>query len=157
MKRPMRNIGAAALLTVFLGGCLSGGMGPRETIGSLGGAVGGAFAGNRVGEGGGRILATAAGTLVGATVGADIGRSLDRANQAWEARARAPRGHSQQTPVPGFAPAASGSWPAASHAAGEGPSATGAIRDAQDCRALKGGLKPAFACRNGAGHWFVLQ
>lgn len=145
---------AIAVATAFLlGGCVSHNPGFREGVGALTGAAGGAFLGDKVGKGRGRVLATAAGTVTGLAVGADIGRSLDRANELYEARARGPIGHSQQTPVPGFAPAPP---------AGEGHSARGTsgstIREARDCRALNGGgLRPAFACRNSAGQWFVLQ
>ncbi len=158
-KRFTRNVGLPAVLTVLLGGCLADGAGPRQTLGALGGAVGGAFVGNEIGKGSGRVLATAAGTLVGLGVGADVGRSLDRANRVYEARLRERRGHSQQTPVPGFAPApaAGGSWSGGAHDANEGAWRSGSVRDARDCRSLQGGLKPVFACRNGAGQWFVLQ
>ena len=145
-------IAAAALL---LGSCASDGGGPRQNLGALVGAVGGAFLGDNVGRGRGRTLATAAGALAGLAVGSDIGRSLDRANAAHAARR--PAGHSQQTPVPGFAPPpAGGSHYAAPAAHGGAPGS--AIRDALDCRALDdGGLRPSYACRNGAGQWFILQ
>lgn len=152
----MLRIVAAVSLVLMLGGCYSGGTGPREGIGALGGAVGGAFLGEKVGKGRGRVLATAAGTVLGAAVGSDVGRSLDRANRAYESLARRPTGHSQQTPVPGFAPpprAGDGGYQG-----GAGQAAGTTIRDAQDCRALEGGgLRPAFACRNSVGQWFVIQ
>ncbi len=149
---------AVALAAVLLGGCMSDNVGPRQGIGALTGAVGGAFLGEKVGKGRGRVLATAAGTIVGAAVGSDIGRSLDRANASYAARR--PVAHSQQTPVPGFAPP-----PQAGSARYYGPteqdgtaSAGSTVRDAQDCRALDGGgLRPSYACRNSLGQWFILQ
>lgn len=121
--------------------------------------MGGAFLGKDIGGGSGRVLATTAGALIGAAVGADIGRSLDRANRGYEARLGNRLGHSQQTPVPGFAtaPHSGGSWFDSPAGADTGARRTDAIREARACRPLKGGLKPAFACRNDAGQWFVLQ
>ena len=147
-------ITAAALL---LGGCASDGVGPRQSIGALAGAVGGAFLGDNVGKGKGRTLATAAGALAGMAIGSDVGRSLDRANAVYAARR--PVGHSQQTPVPGFAPPrAGGTHYVAPAAHGGGAAAGGTVRDAQNCRALDGGgLRPSYACRNSAGQWFILQ
>ena len=144
-------IAAAALL---LGGCVSDGAGPRQGVGALAGAIGGAFLGDNVGKGRGRTLATAAGALAGLAIGSDIGRSLDRANAAYAARG--PAGHSQQTPVPGFAPPAGGAHYAAP--AAHGGTAGSAIRDALECRTLDdSGLRPSYACRNAAGQWFILQ
>ena len=155
MLRPVIAVTTAAFL---LGGCTSDSIGPRQAVGALGGAVGGAFLGDNVGKGKGRTLATAAGTLAGLAIGSEIGRSLDRANELYEARRYGSAGHSQQTPVPGFAP------PPRGHGAGfAGPTRNASasaptIRDAQNCRALdSGGLRPAYACRNSVGQWFVLQ
>lgn len=159
MGRRALRIAAVLALAVPLGGCLSDAAGPRETVGALGGAVGGAFVGKDIGGGSGQVLATAAGTLIGAAVGADIERSLDRANRSYEIRSGYRLGHSQQTPVPGFATAPPGgsSWFGSPAGADTGARRTGAIREAHACRPLEGGLKPAFACRNDAGQWFVLQ
>ncbi len=146
---------AAALAALLLGGCMADNPGPRQGVGALTGAVGGAFLGNKVGQGRGRVLATAAGTIAGAAIGSDIGRSLDRANAAYVGSP--PVGHSQQTPVPGFAhPSRQGG--ARYYRQAAAPHAGTAIRDAQDCRALdEGSLRPSFACRNSLGQWFILQ
>ena len=154
----LRYLITAALVTTLLGGCMSSDAGPRQGIGALAGAVGGAFLGEKVGKGRGRVLATAAGTIAGAAIGSDVGRSLDRANAAYAARA--PVAHSQQTPVPGFAPPprASGAGYYGPASPGGEPSAGTMVRDAQDCRALdEGGLRPSYACRNSLGQWFILQ
>ena len=148
---------ALGLSVLLLGGCMSANPGDREVIGALMGAAGGAvLAAKNVGNGTGRTLGIAAGTLLGSWAGADIGRSLDRANAAYESGGPVVRGHSQQVPVPGIAPpiapAGAGQvWQASAGQAG------GTIREARDCRALEGGLRPAFACRNDHGQWFVLQ
>lgn len=70
-----------------------------------------------------------------------------------------PRNHSQQVPVPGFAPAA----PVAPGLFGidvrsaEERTAIFFLSAATDCRPLEGGLRPAFACRTAEGHSFVKQ
>ena len=148
----------AAVATALLGGCVSDGVGPRQEIGAMTGAIGGAFLGDKVGKGRGRVLATAAGTLAGMAIGADIGRSLDRANAAYAARA--PVAHSQQTPVPGFVPPprVDGTGTLVHPTYGHANTAGSTIRDAHSCRALDGeGLRPAYACRNSMGQWFILQ
>ncbi len=148
----------AALAAALLGGCMSDNVSPRQGIGTLTGAVGGAFLGEKVGKGRGRVLATAVGTLAGAAVGSDIGRSLDRANAAYTTRV--PAAHSQQTPVPGFAPPQQpGDTRHYRLTSQNGDASAGTmIRDAQDCRALdEGNLRPSYACRNKLGQWFVLQ
>ena len=149
-----------AMAAMLAGGCASEDAGPRQGVGALTGAVGGAFLGEKVGKGSGRVLATAAGAIAGAAVGSDIGRSLDRANAAHAAHASGrPTSHSQQTPVPGFAPPrAGGSRHYASSDRDGAPSGGPAVRDAQGCRALdEGGLRPSYACRNSLGQWFILQ
>ena len=148
----------AALAAALVGGCMSDNVGPRQGIGALTGAVGGAFLGEKIGKGRGRVLATAVGTLAGAAIGSDVGRSLDRANAAYATRA--PVAHSQQTPVPGFAPPPQpGGTRYYGPTSQNGATSTGTmIRGAQDCRALdEGSLRPSYACRNNLGQWFVLQ
>ena len=145
-----------ALVAASLGGCVSDGVGPRETIGALAGAVGGAaVAAGNIGKGTGRDFAAGAGALLGAVVGADIGRSLDRSNAAYRSPARGPAGHSQQVPVPGFAPSAGGGWGARGESANE--SERYEIRDAHECRPLDDKLRPTFVCHTVKGHWFVIQ
>ena len=144
------------LLVLLLGGCHAATRepGPREVVGSMAGAVGGALAaGKNIGKGSGRIVAAGAGALLGYAIGAEVGRSLDRANRGYDNRPVQPVGHSQQTPVPGFASSSrSTGWTNM----GEDTSVP-SIRDAGNCRSLEGGLRPAVLCRNGSGQWFVLQ
>ena len=150
-----RNLVVLFAAMILLGGCVSDNAGPRQSIGAMTGAVGGAFLGSQIGKGAGRVLATGAGTVAGMAVGADIGRSLDRANEIYTRQG--PVGHSQQTPIPGFAapPSAHNSWTASPI---DNDRAGSTIRDARDCRALDdGGLRPSYACRNSVGQWFILR
>jgi len=79
----------AGALTVALAGCAQngyggyGGAGPKQSMGTIGGALAGGLAGSQFGGGSGRLWATGAGVLLGALVGNNIGRSLDRADQAY--------------------------------------------------------------------------
>jgi len=59
-----------------------GGMGNKETFGTLGGAIAGGVIGSQFGGGDGQLAATAVGTLLGAYMGNQVGQSLDRADQA---------------------------------------------------------------------------
>lgn len=74
-------IGVAALL---LTACAE--MGPKETLGTLGGAALGGWAGSSIGGGTGQLAAVAAGTLIGAFIGQEIGSSLDKADQLFAAQ-----------------------------------------------------------------------
>jgi len=148
-----KKTGSVIALVFLFGGCASADPGKREWIGALLGAMSGAAAAaNNINKGDGRSLGMAAGALLGYAVGADIGRSLDRANRIYTRR---PRGHSQQTPVAGFAPPPKIGRPWFGNR--ETTPLSGTTRDARDCRALEGGLRPTFACRNNTGQWFVLQ
>lgn len=60
-----------------------GSAGPKQTMGTVGGAVLGGLAGSQFGGGEGRLWTTGAGVLLGAIVGSNIGRSLDRADRAY--------------------------------------------------------------------------
>ena len=60
-----------------------GGAGPKQQIGTVGGALAGGLLGSQVGSGNGRLWATGAGVLLGALAGNNIGRSLDRADQQY--------------------------------------------------------------------------
>lgn len=64
-----------------------GGAGPKQQIGTIGGALAGGLAGSQFGSGSGRLWATGAGVLIGALAGNNIGRSLDRADQQYLAQA----------------------------------------------------------------------
>lgn len=57
------------------------GIGPKQGIGTLGGAAAGGLAGAQVGKGKGQLAMTALGALLGAFAGGSIGSSLDKADQ----------------------------------------------------------------------------
>lgn len=75
-------LGFAVLL---LAAC-SDNMGPKETVGTLGGAALGGWAGSNIGSGTGQLAATAAGALIGAVVGGGIGSSLDNVDRLYAER-----------------------------------------------------------------------
>jgi len=65
-----------------------GGMGPKQTVGTLGGAAVGGLIGSQIGSGGGQLAAVAIGTLAGAFLGSQIGRSLDERDREYAYRAQ---------------------------------------------------------------------
>lgn len=75
----------AALALALLSGCM--GTGPKESVGTLGGAAAGGLLGSQIGGGSGKLVATGVGTLLGAFVGREIGSSLDKADQTYAAEA----------------------------------------------------------------------
>lgn len=78
----------AALAAFLLTGCLGlEQAGPKQTLGTLGGAIAGGVAGAQVGRGEGRLIMIGLGTLVGAAVGGSVGQSLDRADELYAERA----------------------------------------------------------------------
>lgn len=79
MKR--RFIIPAALAAALLTACTTGG--PKQSVGTVGGAVAGGVIGSQFGGGTGQLIATGVGTMLGAFVGSEIGSSLDRADQLY--------------------------------------------------------------------------
>lgn len=79
----MRKIilAGVAALSLLVAGCDTTNTGPKEGVGTLGGAVLGGLAGSQVGGGSGRLWTTGAGALLGAFLGGEIGRSLDSADR----------------------------------------------------------------------------
>jgi surface antigen len=75
----MLTLSVAALALV---GCQQG-AGPKQQMGTVGGAVLGGLAGSAVGGGTGRLWATGAGVLLGSLIGSNIGQSLDRADRQY--------------------------------------------------------------------------
>ncbi|MBK1698731.1 RT0821/Lpp0805 family surface protein [Rhodovibrio salinarum] len=69
-----------------LGACEGNNVGPKQTVGALGGAVLGGFLGSQVGGGSGQLWATGAGAVLGALAGSEVGKSLDRADKAYMAQ-----------------------------------------------------------------------
>ena len=89
----IRQIGTIAIRLAVVGGLLAGagcaeqGYGPKQSVGTLGGAALGGLLGAQFGSGTGKLATTAVGVLIGALAGSEIGRSLDRADQAYANRA----------------------------------------------------------------------
>lgn len=71
------------VLALSLSACETTGMGPKQTVGTVGGAVAGGVIGSQFGGGTGQLVATGLGTLLGAWAGNSIGQSLDRADQMY--------------------------------------------------------------------------
>ncbi len=76
-------VGVAAL-SLGLAACQQ--QGPKQTIGTLGGAAAGGLAGAQIGKGSGQLAATAIGVLLGGFLGSEVGKSLDKADQAYAAQ-----------------------------------------------------------------------
>jgi len=85
----IRQIGNAAMRLVVVGGLLAGagcaeqGYGPKQSVGTLGGAALGGLLGSQFGSGTGKLATTAVGVLIGALAGSEVGRSLDRADRTY--------------------------------------------------------------------------
>jgi surface antigen len=73
---------ALAAAATLLGACYSD-VGPRQGVGTVGGAIAGGVVGSQIGSGTGQLIATGAGTLIGALVGGEIGRQLDRVDRQY--------------------------------------------------------------------------
>src|SRR3546814_10113342 len=88
----VKKIAAFLFATFLIAGCQQGGpgiggMGQKETGGTLVGAGLGALVGSQIGGGTGQLAAVALGTLTGAYFGSEVGKSLDRADKAPAAQA----------------------------------------------------------------------
>jgi surface antigen len=80
--RRMAVVGVVGLaLLGSLGACRNTGYGPKETVGTLGGAALGGFLGSQIGDGEGQLAATAAGVVLGGLLGNYVGRGLDERDQ----------------------------------------------------------------------------
>lgn len=79
-----RHLIAALSVCLLATGCADmQGIGPKQGIGTLGGAALGGLGGAQFGKGNGKLAMTAAGTLLGALVGNGIGSSLDKADEMY--------------------------------------------------------------------------
>lgn len=85
---PRRALPVLLVAVLVLPGCADlSGVGPKQGIGTLGGAAAGGLAGAQVGKGKGQLAMTALGALVGAFAGSSVGSSLDRADELHADRA----------------------------------------------------------------------
>src|SRR6056297_1266792 len=85
MIKSKKSIVGLVLATLLLAGCAQQ-PGPKESVGTLGGAVLGGLLGSQIGGGTGRLWATGAGAVLGSLVGSEVGRSLDRADKVYMAK-----------------------------------------------------------------------
>lgn len=148
---------AATVAAVALAGCQT--MGPKQTIGGLGGGLAGGLIGSQIGAGEGNLLAVGIGTLAGAWLGSEIGASLDRADQAYAAQTY------QQT-FDTYPTGQTGQWrnPDTGHYGTVTPTHTYVAGNGQNCREFTqtiyvGGQAQTgtgTACRNNNGTWQIM-
>lgn len=82
MRRLITSLAVVAALGAA--GCAQPpGYGPKQTIGTLGGAALGGLLGAQFGAGTGRLVATGAGVLIGGLIGSEIGRTMDIQDQRY--------------------------------------------------------------------------
>lgn len=75
----LKQIVPVVALVALVGGCQSAG--PKQSVGTVGGAAAGALLGSQFGHGTGQLVAVGLGTLLGAFVGNEIGTSLDATDE----------------------------------------------------------------------------
>lgn len=136
-----------------------GGMGTKQTVGSVGGAVLGGVLGSKVGGGTGRYIAIGAGTLLGALAGSEIGKSLDKADMAY---AQSAMNRSYNAPI-----GQTINWnnPESGNSGTYTPTRDGYRSDGQYCREYKqtivveGRTETAVgtACKNSSGTWSIVN
>jgi surface antigen len=71
----IKTVAAAVLIALFTAACQQAG--PKESVGTLGGAALGGLLGSQFGSGKGQLAATGAGVFLGALIGNQIGKGLD--------------------------------------------------------------------------------
>lgn len=154
-----KSIALAAMLA-FAGACApQDRYGPKQTVGTLGGAALGGLLGSQFGGGAGKAVATAAGVFIGALVGSEVGRSLDRADRAY---ARAAVNQAQTAPI-----GETITWdnPRSGNSGAITPVREGTSASGQYCREFQqtitvGGKRQqgyGIACRQPDGTWRILQ
>ena len=85
--KSIRNIAAISCIALSVAACQQGGfdgiggMGGKETVGTVAGAAGGGLLGSQIGSGSGQLMATAAGVFLGGLLGQQVGSSLDKADE----------------------------------------------------------------------------
>ncbi len=71
----LKTVIAAVVIALLTAACEQ--TGPKETVGTLGGAALGGLLGSQFGSGSGKLAATGAGVFLGALIGNQIGKGLD--------------------------------------------------------------------------------
>lgn len=147
---------SVGLIALGLTACAEG-IGPKETLGTLGGAALGGLLGSQIGGGSGQLAATAVGVLLGAYLGSEIGRSLDKADQLYADQAA---GQALETNQP-----ISWSNPDSGHSGSITPTRTYETSQGQYCReyqqtvTIGGETQQAYgtACRQPDGSWMIVS
>jgi len=91
-RKAIKNMQALKIFTVpvvALSLVACQGTGPKETVGTLGGAAAGGLIGSQIGSGSGKAAAILAGVLIGGLIGNQVGRSLDDRDREYAAQAAA--------------------------------------------------------------------
>lgn len=83
----MRVLKILAVPVVALSLVACQGSGPKQTVGTLGGAAAGGLIGSQIGSGKGRVAAIIAGVIIGGLIGNQVGRALDDQDRAYAQQA----------------------------------------------------------------------
>jgi len=155
----LQSLVGVAAITLSVAACAED-TGPKETLGTLGGAALGGLAGAQIGSGSGQLAATAAGVLLGAFIGSEVGKSLDKADQMYAEQT------AQQSLEYGQSGAA-GEWsnPDSGHSGTVTPQPAYQTAEGSYCREYQttvtvgGQTESAYgtACRQPDGSWRVVQ
>ncbi|MDJ0943067.1 MAG: RT0821/Lpp0805 family surface protein [Kiloniellales bacterium] len=148
-----------AVIAIALTVAACAGRGPKQTVGTVGGAAVGGLIGSQIGSGTGRLIATGAGVFLGGLIGSEIGRSMDEVDQIKNDRAvqtatRAPIGETITWNNPD-----SGNSGAVTPTR-DGTASTGEYcREFQQTVTIGGKTEEAYgiACRKPDGSWEVRQ
>ena len=81
----LKTLVAVTVVALMTAACVSSG--PKQTVGTVGGAAVGGLIGSQIGSGTGRLIATGAGVFLGGLIGSEIGRSMDEVDQLKNDRA----------------------------------------------------------------------
>lgn len=151
-------VAVVSISMVAVTACESGG--PKETIGTLGGAALGGLAGSQIGSGRGQLLAVGAGVLLGAFAGREIGKSLDKADKLEAER-------TANTALEYNKSGETSTWsnPDSGHQGTVTPTQTTYTDSGQPCREFQqtvtigGKTEQAYgtACRQEDGSWKIVQ
>ncbi|MBL28088.1 MAG: hypothetical protein CMM50_11140 [Rhodospirillaceae bacterium] len=163
MMKSIRSIAAVGCIALSVAACQQGGvggMGSKETVGTVAGAAGGGLLGSQIGSGSGQLIATAAGVFLGGLLGQQVGESLDKADklEAQQAYSRAlessPTGNST-------------TWnnPDSGHSGTYTPTRTYQTDSGRYCREFKQTVTidgdtytdRGTACRRSDGTWEIMQ
>ncbi len=154
----LRTLVAVLAIALTATAC-AGRTGPKQTVGTLGGAAVGGLIGSQIGSGKGRLIATGAGVFLGGLIGSEIGRSMDEVDEIKRERAlrtasRAPIGETITWKNPD-----SGNYGSVTPTR-DGTASTGEYcREFQQTVTIGGKTEEAYgiACHKPDGSWEVRQ